>query len=183
MHAQSCPTVCDPMDGSLLGSSVHGILQARIPEWTANPAPRNPPDPGIEPASLTPSTLASRFFTANTTWEAPKSWHSSLTDAEVVIWLPGMSAVEVLGPSLSLCVQGLQKKYHRLGNLNKDFFLTDLEAEKLKIKKLTTSCLLGAHLSTGSHLPVSSPGRRGRESSLSSFLPGKIPTVHRAAQI
>ena len=30
---QSCPTVCDPMDYSLTGSSVHGILQARILEW------------------------------------------------------------------------------------------------------------------------------------------------------
>ena len=30
---QSCPTFCDPMDGSLPGSSVHGILQARILEW------------------------------------------------------------------------------------------------------------------------------------------------------
>ena len=29
----SCPTLCQPMDCSLLGSSVHGILQARIPEW------------------------------------------------------------------------------------------------------------------------------------------------------
>ena len=32
---QSCPTLCDPTDGSLLGSSVSGILQARIPEWVA----------------------------------------------------------------------------------------------------------------------------------------------------
>ena len=31
--AQLCPTVCDPMDCSLPGSSVHGILQARILEW------------------------------------------------------------------------------------------------------------------------------------------------------
>ena len=31
--AQSCPTLCDPMDCSLPGSSVHGILQARILEW------------------------------------------------------------------------------------------------------------------------------------------------------
>ena len=30
---QSCPTLCDPMDCSLPGSSVHGILQARILEW------------------------------------------------------------------------------------------------------------------------------------------------------
>ena len=31
--AQSCPTLCDPVDGSLPGSSIHGILQARILEW------------------------------------------------------------------------------------------------------------------------------------------------------
>ena len=32
---QSCPTVCDPMDYSLPGFSVHGILQARTLEWVA----------------------------------------------------------------------------------------------------------------------------------------------------
>ena len=32
---QSCPTLCDPMDYSLSGSSVHGIFQARILEWVA----------------------------------------------------------------------------------------------------------------------------------------------------
>ena len=32
---QSCPTLCDPMDCSSPGSSVHGILQARILEWVA----------------------------------------------------------------------------------------------------------------------------------------------------
>ena len=31
--AQSCPTFCDPMDYSLPGSSVHGIVQARILKW------------------------------------------------------------------------------------------------------------------------------------------------------
>ena len=34
--AQSCPTVCDPIDCSLLGSSLYGISQARILEWAAN---------------------------------------------------------------------------------------------------------------------------------------------------
>ena len=34
---QSCPTLCDPIDYSLPGSSVHGILQARILEWVAVP--------------------------------------------------------------------------------------------------------------------------------------------------
>ena len=33
--AQSCPTLCDPMDCSLPGFSVHGIFQARILEWGA----------------------------------------------------------------------------------------------------------------------------------------------------
>ena len=33
--AQSCPTLCNPMDCSLPGSSVHGTLQARILEWVA----------------------------------------------------------------------------------------------------------------------------------------------------
>ena len=34
--AQSCPTLCDPMDCSLPGSSVHRIFQARVLEWVAN---------------------------------------------------------------------------------------------------------------------------------------------------
>ena len=33
--AQSCPTLCNPMDCSLPGSSVHGIFQARVLEWVA----------------------------------------------------------------------------------------------------------------------------------------------------
>ena len=33
--AQSCPTLSDPMDCSLTGSSVHGICQARVLEWGA----------------------------------------------------------------------------------------------------------------------------------------------------
>ena len=33
--AQSCPTLSDPMDRSLPGSSIHGIFQARVLEWGA----------------------------------------------------------------------------------------------------------------------------------------------------
>ena len=43
VHAKSfhsCPTLCDPMDCSLPGSSVHEILQARILEWVAMPSSR-----------------------------------------------------------------------------------------------------------------------------------------------
>ena len=35
MYAQSCPTLCDPMDCSLPGSSVREILQAGILEWVS----------------------------------------------------------------------------------------------------------------------------------------------------
>ena len=51
--AQSCPTLCNPMDCSLPGSSVHGIFQARILEWVAISSPGDLPDPGIEPRSPT----------------------------------------------------------------------------------------------------------------------------------
>ena len=33
--AQSCPTLSDPMDWSLLGSSIHGVFQERVLEWVA----------------------------------------------------------------------------------------------------------------------------------------------------
>ena len=49
--SQSCPSLCDPVDHSPPGSSVHGILQARILEWIAIPSPGDLPDPGIEPGS------------------------------------------------------------------------------------------------------------------------------------
>ena len=46
-------TLCDPMDCSLPGSSVHGLLQARILEWVAFPFSRGSSQPGIEPRSPT----------------------------------------------------------------------------------------------------------------------------------
>ena len=42
---QSCPTLCDPMDCSLPGSSVHGILQSRILEWVDMPISRGSSQP------------------------------------------------------------------------------------------------------------------------------------------
>ena len=45
---QSCPTLCDTMDCNWPGSSVHGILQARILEWVAVLSSGNLPDSGIE---------------------------------------------------------------------------------------------------------------------------------------
>ena len=54
MHAkslQSCPTLCDPKDCSLPGSSVHRFLQARILQWSGLlcPPPGDLPDPEMKP--------------------------------------------------------------------------------------------------------------------------------------
>ena len=49
--AQSCLTLCDPMDCSLSSSSIHGIFQARVLEWIGIPFSGDLPDPGIEPRS------------------------------------------------------------------------------------------------------------------------------------
>ena len=65
---QLCLTLCNSMDCSLLGSSVHGILLARIPEWVTTPSSRDLPDPGIKSAS---PALAGRFLITSITWEAP----------------------------------------------------------------------------------------------------------------
>ena len=47
--AQLCPILCDPMDCSPSGSSVHRVLQARILEWVAIPFSRDIPNSGIKP--------------------------------------------------------------------------------------------------------------------------------------
>ena len=60
---QACPTLCDPMDCSLPGSSVYGILQVRILEWVAMPFSRGFFRLGMEPMSLMSPALAGGFFT------------------------------------------------------------------------------------------------------------------------
>ena len=67
---QSCPTLWDPMDGSPPGSSVRGILQARLLEWVAVPSSWGTPDPGIKPTSLISAALTGRLFTTSPTVDA-----------------------------------------------------------------------------------------------------------------
>ena len=58
--AQLCSTLCDPTDCSPPGSSVHGILQARILAWVAISFSKGIlPNPGIKPRS---PTLAGGFL-------------------------------------------------------------------------------------------------------------------------
>ena len=62
VHAQSCPTLCDPMNCGPPGSSVRGNFQARILSGLPIPSPGDPPDPGIKPASLEFPALAGGFL-------------------------------------------------------------------------------------------------------------------------
>ena len=65
-HAQPCPTLSNPMDCSLPGSSVHGISQARVLEWVAISTSRVFPNTDIELISAVALVLESGFFTTET---------------------------------------------------------------------------------------------------------------------
>ena len=75
---------CDPKDCSPPGSSVHGILQARILEWVAISFPRGSPQPRDR---TWVSCIASRFFTNCTTRKAQealfKVFHTTLIPRDV----------------------------------------------------------------------------------------------------
>ena len=66
---QSYPTLCDPMNYSLPGSSVHGILQARILEWVTVPFSKEPSQPR---GQIQVSRIAGTFFTIWAAAEALK---------------------------------------------------------------------------------------------------------------
>ena len=60
--AQSCPTLCDPMDCSLSGSSVHGIFQARVLEWIAI------------------------SFSRESSWPRDRTWVSHIAGRHFTVW-------------------------------------------------------------------------------------------------
>ena len=72
MHPQSCLTLCDPMNCSLPGSSVHGNFQQQYWSGLPFPFPGDLLNPRIEPMSPVSPALADRFFTTSATWEAPE---------------------------------------------------------------------------------------------------------------
>ena len=108
VHAQSCPTLCDPTDSSLLGSSVHRTFQARILKWVAISSSRGSSQPRNQTHI---SCIAGGFFTAEPPgkpWKAvervsqqdgthdlfsPNRGCSSLS-AAVFCWLEAIYGVE-----------------------------------------------------------------------------------------
>ena len=75
---QSCPTLCNPMDCSFPGSSVHGILQARILEWIAIPFSME----SSQPWGWTwVSRIEGRFVTIWAPPGKPQKWYYMTTKA------------------------------------------------------------------------------------------------------
>ena len=65
VHAQSRPTLYDPLDCGPAGSSAHGICRQEYRSGLPFPSPGDLPDPGIEPRDRTQvSHIAGRFFTS-----------------------------------------------------------------------------------------------------------------------
>ena len=65
---QSCPTLCEPIDGGPPGSSVHGIFQARMLEWVAIYSSKGFSQPRDQTQV---SCITGRFFSDWATREAP----------------------------------------------------------------------------------------------------------------
>ena len=71
---QSCPTLCDPIDGSPPGSPVPGILQARILEWLPFPSPIHESESEVAHLCPTLRLLATPWTAA---YQAPHSMRFS----------------------------------------------------------------------------------------------------------
>ena len=93
--AQSCPTLCDPMNCSPPGSSVHGILQARIMEWVAIAFSRGSSWPR---GQTRVSHIAGKFVTI---WATRETWLTRGTNSEE------SEAYELLDRRLWLCTSRL----------------------------------------------------------------------------
>ena len=106
VRAQSCLTLCDPMDCSPPGSSVHGIFQARILEWVAPPLgdlahsetkPASPATPALQADSL----LLSHHESPNNMSKLEKLedtvvWNNTLSQF-LFGWCMGMTQRDVVG--------------------------------------------------------------------------------------
>ena len=101
---QSCQTLWGTMGCSPPGSSVHGILQARILKLVAISFSRGSSWPRIEPRSLVSPALAGEFFTTSATWEAPAKGGSSLKLIWGKLYLSAWSLVSIKPSALVMLI-------------------------------------------------------------------------------
>ena len=108
--AQACPTLCNPMDCSLPGSSVHGVFQARILEWVAIFSSRGS---SLSRDQTCVSCFAGGFFTPWAIGEALSGWwpgqDSSVEPRSCLFVYPFNPNSSLLLPNLlhSLCTNDI----------------------------------------------------------------------------
>ena len=113
--AQSYPTLCDPMDCSLRGSSVHGIFQAGVLEWGAIAFSEVPQymflksqgfDTWLSPLSSPLCNLLVRTLALTAASEGARDWASADAN-DLSTQFPSQTTISVVGqPLIQLSTQG-----------------------------------------------------------------------------
>ena len=121
--AQSCPTLCNPVDFSLPGSSVHGIFQARVLEWVAISYSRGSSRPRDQTCISCVSCIGKRILYHCATREdleyytvTKKSLPSTYYH---ICWISSPSIYEILPQAKLLCVWKLISVTTNLKNVPK----------------------------------------------------------------
>ena len=118
---RSRPTPCDPLDCSLPGSSLHGILLARLLDGLPFPSLGDPPNLGINPVSLTFPALTGRFFTTKCHLESALPairssycrWESPFFCFSVINTSKNRVQSEKNQDHILMCICGLWKNWYR----------------------------------------------------------------------
>ena len=95
VDVQSCPTLCDPVDCSPPGPSVHGISQARILEWGAIPSSRGSTSPALAGRffQFTSVQSLSHVWLFGTPWTAARQASLSITSSRSPLKLMSIESV------------------------------------------------------------------------------------------
>ena len=95
---QPCLPLCDPMNCSPPGSSVHGSLQARTLEWVATPSSRGSSPPKDQTHGSYISYMSRWILYTSTTWEGDKAMAShSSTLAWKIPWMEEPGGLQSMG--------------------------------------------------------------------------------------
>ena len=132
--AQSCPTLCNPVDFSLPGSSVHGIFQARVLAWVAISYSRGSSRPRDQTCISCVSCIGRRILYHCITREdleyytvtkksLPSTYHH-------ICWISSPSIYEILPQAKLFCVWKLISVTTNLKLMDQNHTITSINAEK-----------------------------------------------------